>query len=1455
MADLDVLVSSTVAVFAELPFDLLDEDWVQLAWNSKYTDVTPPDISFDDGNSFALLDQIAGVCDVCQEWYRLSAFDEGGDGNDSDKLWKTLMENSLHCKTLLGLIYGGISQGNTATASISRKIIAIRFVKLYFNLLLVPGSTAYRIFQESLFQCAVQCFRLPVKRVTVIGNDTIGRGASQSSRKQTSRKKQSTQQDDPDFLPEPPGIPEADDISEQALGDYMTLMTDALKDLVWMLQPFSLQPYLELTEFLIQQLCELTQVEIPGSHVTLNLNLDQIKIRSSHYRHLPTYAYAALKLLCLPLHGDPPDNFRSIAKHLMPHILMHTAGNVSTVSRPFSNVRDHAVAFVTNILDESGDDSRETLEEVVHVLIHNLALQAVDKTDFRAKTSQAIMTLMGKLSDARFESLVSWFEKLMLSPHSSKRVFALEMMSVLIWAKKIGDRREALLLGVMRRCNDKVSTVKTKALAVLAAVTGESQGEWMPLLRVDPTLQPLRERGSLQDEASTDSGTQLVSVQEDRSSQMMQMLVQRLDDPKVHVRRTALAVLENVLCAGGEFLKEEYVKLLQEKCVDPAVLVRKQALQCLTRCLQAHSHCNWLHHLWLEGALPAVFDPEASVQEKVVELVESALLAPLCVPDSGIYPDLSWNLLGLLMDDRFPDYHKYLQKAISILARVGKIRHGMLRWLKPHIYGPNDAAAWLLLSKLALFSDLGEAEFALEYWRKVCPYAEHPASSDTQHCVLLVIRKTAHHLPLPLLESLVDDFEKQLERMTISVEVTPKAVDCLCALLHLQHGDREEKAKKAIASWGKMTLDRCCAYLSPLLLERATKLEECSEDELISHLVLLGEAAMAAPKAVTNRMHVLVQSCVSAPAVDAIRTTQEEDSSPQRKKTRRNHRQDLRVTYRIRAHAFVVLGKMAIQNEEFAKKTVAAIAKELERSDNLCIRNNVIVILSDLCKRYAILVDPYLPCVTACLKDREAELRHLTLETLFQLLKQDFIKLKGSLFYRLLTTLVDECKPIRELSSYGLGCQVYTRHPHVFYQRFIETMYHFNDFQRNAVTQVAGSNDKEDPFSLSGERNAKLRMTVYKFLLEHMNDEERFKLNLSITQNILAPCTDKGDTLIAQCPLLLKDALAVLCCEEIKLQSIIGQEEAAEDDVSQAILLAAKKSILSNVVKQNVVENIVPVVIALKHRLESERSPLLRFLLLFLRELMRDYKNEVKEMLALDKNTASEVAFDLKKLEEEEGEGGVKPPAGKQTQDGGGKMSTAQQPEQEPAKESRAGPNREVLPLGGCQAEEAMPDDESHDTEGGNSSPYTSACGTDEDLDRGTKQNRSSDTREIPSVPLEHETEEESPEEGTGSEASITSSDSTSDTADFTSPTATKVSRCFRSPKRKFPEEVCDALGEKSIRTAEEAVTEGKFKVPGQRRHQRRKKATSDTVEPHTSTPVSTHRVRYPFPSNKSPIR
>ena len=110
-------------------------------------------------------------------------------------------------------------------------------------------------------------------------------------------------------------------------------------------------------------------------------------------------------------------------------------------------------------------------------------------------------------------------------------------------------------------------------------------------------------------------------------------------------------------------------------------------------------------------------------------------------------------------------------------------------------------------------------------------------------------------------------------------------------------------------------------------------------------------------------------------------------------------------------------GKLCLQNEELAKKCVAQMSKELETSECPAVKNNVIVVLCDLAVRYSARIDPYIPVVSSCMKDPSLMVRKQSLTLLTHLLQEDYVKWKGSLFFRFITTLLDG-----QLKKFGEEC-------------------------------------------------------------------------------------------------------------------------------------------------------------------------------------------------------------------------------------------------------------------------------------------------------------------------------------------------------------------------------------------------------------------------------------------------
>merc|ERR1712223_151261 len=285
------------------------------------------------------------------------------------------------------------------------------------------------------------------------------------------------------------------------------------------------------------------------------------------------------------------------------------------------------------------------------------------------------------------------------------------------------------------------------------------------------------------------------------------------------------------------------------------------------------------------------------------------------------------------------------------------------------------------------------------------------------------------------------------------------------------------------------------------------------------------------------------------------------------------------------------------------------------------------------------------PQMTACLKEKSLIVRRTTLTTIINLLQEDYLKLTGNLFFRILQTLSDESEEILNLTTFYIQQRPLKRKPKVMYSHFIEAIFHFNEYKdHQSYNKFVVSDHERELFSLVGAKNKSARMKLYRFMLENMSDDQRFQTTFKLCKDILQGAVEGSVKLTGKESFeLLQDTLACLASDEIKLASLkIRHDDIGEidgtPDVEGAVASAVKKAIISQHVKTNVIENIVPIVIALKRKLEEMRSPLINDLMSYLREIMKDYKSEVKEILSADKQLAAEIQFDLKKWEEDQAE-------------------------------------------------------------------------------------------------------------------------------------------------------------------------------------------------------------------------
>ncbi|KDP27806.1 hypothetical protein JCGZ_18886 [Jatropha curcas] len=117
-----------------------------------------------------------------------------------------------------------------------------------------------------------------------------------------------------------------------------------------------------------------------------------------------------------------------------------------------------------------------------------------------------------------------------------------------------------------------------------------------------------------------------------------------------------------------------------------------------------------------------------------------------------------------------------------------------------------------------------------------------------------------------------------------------------------------------------------------------------------------------------------------------------------------------------------------------------------------------------------------------------------------------------------------------------------------------------------------------------------------------------------------------------------QDTFQILACKEIRIPTGRGsqtdtgdiEEEGGDGGASAA---AAKGRAITQAIRKGLIQNTIPIFIELKRLLESKNSPLIGSLMECLRILLKDYKNEIDEILVADKQLQKELIYDMQKYE------------------------------------------------------------------------------------------------------------------------------------------------------------------------------------------------------------------------------
>ncbi|KAG8434741.1 hypothetical protein GDO86_012914 [Hymenochirus boettgeri] len=1242
----------------------LSQAWVDSVWELDFTETEPMDPRTE-------AEITENGMEVFNNLYQSLLTFVSEDQENNRNVWILFSENHNCCNSLVAMLFHFIQAGTNKKANCMQRIFAMNAAGLYFLLLEIPGSVANQVFHPVLFdKCVntlVKCWpqELDSNRKRKKDTSKSSQGENRGSRKRPrpSRREEQELED----------LSEEDEEEENYFStrDLMNIRESVfllLKKFLRLLPRFSLKEKPQSVLHCIQIFINLTSFENVPQEMPFSNN-----ISFNSMKYVPELAYQGLWLLCLPIHGEGNQTLRRLFQRLLNVILMRKGdegpnSGLLVINPPVISARNQAIRFISFLVGELKD----TVLPVLVILLQHICAKFPDKADYRVYAAQALVKLMEKLPNKEYAAFLDWLYRYSKNTKISFRVFALEVAVALLDLPereadpslppenlKFLQHKFLLQHMVFSRCSDKAPTVRSKALSCLAqclerngtaAVDGMQEllqgSSCRTVLGTNITTETMgnaTESAGSNNEATSHPQRTLATLKtievSDNSEnfasdgrEILTMLRYRAGDEKTNVRKSALQVLVNVLKFSLIPCCSEDLSTLQERCRDPAVSVRKQALTSLTELLLAQPHNVSIQKAWLIGLIPVVLDAESSLQEKALECLDQLLLQSIKHYNRFTQDDerqkLTWELLTLLTSES-QDLSRYLTKAFHLWSKQNKFSSTLINNLISHTDTEHSAPAWMVLAKVAGSSPKLDYTKILKSWKHVSSQTD--ANVNTTGHILCVIGHIAKHLPADTRIHLIDNLKFLLKEFKSAPEVISSAVEALQHLCNA-HVDSHEMAQDLLNNVCGELVSTCENYISSVVMS------ECRDGQLDQDLL---EAAQLCPARVEKRVLLLIQSMLAS-SVSTEQNSCHTDTEDPPVSQPLSQFKGSNMPPLIRAHAFITLGKLCLQHEDLAKKCIPALARELEVCDDVAIRNNVIIVICDLCIRYTTMVDRYIPNVSVCLRDRDPFIRKQTLIMLTNLLQEEFVKWKGSLFFRFVSILVD---PDPEIANFGEFCLVHLllkRNPVMFSQHFIECIFHFNSYGKHEkYNKFAQTNRERALFSLKGKDNKEKRMKIYTFLLEHFTDEQRFNLTIKISQNVLACFVDGMLPIDMEANELLSDIFDIMSSKEIKLSAMRskpGEDVGADDDemaMANAVMQAAQKKLISQVQKKNFVENIIPIITSLKGFLEQHRIPALRDLMNYLREMMQDYRNEIKDFFASDKQLAAELEYDMKKYEEQ----------------------------------------------------------------------------------------------------------------------------------------------------------------------------------------------------------------------------
>lgn len=525
---------------------------------------------------------------------------------------------------------------------------------------------------------------------------------------------------------------------------------------------------------------------------------------------------------------------------------------------------------------------------------------------------------------------------------------------------------------------------------------------------------------------------------------------------------------------------EIFLDTLKSLTDDGSYLVKIQLLDIVKTLVCNHSSNRNALELWLDVVLNLIRDNDNKIVDASIKaltlIFQNIESFENTVSEAQLLP---WNVIRLVMEK---GKRSVLQSAMSSVT-TNFLSQDKLRKIETHIFTSNKSEAWCILSIVAkrLKSnnpDIVVKTFLDQMESLIQNFADPSYDISDFHLVLEVIQHWAENFNTNSKTQIVSKLCQALESGSCVISTVNRIYE-ICTTTRTNLFGEEDTL---------LFVKRLNEISRQYILQHAEDFARRTNDEkALCFMLIYNETNTDLPIRPDRKVLDFMFSLIRQVLTDKIKVSVEND-----------------VSRKLNC-CIIVLTRFAVRDNELASELTPDIALLLRKKTmHISVIKTSMQCLNDLCKKHTSTVAPVFKEIIYKLHSQNEEIRLCALQNIYDLVMQDFIKMKGRVLLNFLACLVDKNELIQLKSQAAIMTYTNDKNQNLLYTCFLESVFLFNDFIQTENFGVFPLDEIDRSHRLLfGPENRAARFELYFFFVQNIHDLNEVHLLMLLKQIIM----------------------------------------------------------------------------------------------------------------------------------------------------------------------------------------------------------------------------------------------------------------------------------------------------------------------------------------------------------------